>query len=102
MGGVSEAYEPAYVEDMDLGYRGWKRGWPSVFCAGARVEHRHRATTSRFFSARDLDFFVERNYLRFLIDAVAERTLFEQLWTSGIRRLQLLAMQGNGTHAATG
>jgi GT2 family glycosyltransferase/glycosyltransferase involved in cell wall biosynthesis len=96
LGGVSEAYEPAYVEDMDLGYRGWKRGWPSVFCAGAKVEHRHRATTSRFFSARDLDFFLERNYLRFLIDAVAERTLFEQLWASGIRRLQLLAMQGNG------
>jgi GT2 family glycosyltransferase len=37
MGGVSEVYEPAYVEDMDLGYRAWKRGWASVFCADARV-----------------------------------------------------------------
>jgi len=27
MGGVSEVYEPAYVEDMDFGYRAWKRGW---------------------------------------------------------------------------
>jgi len=96
LGGISEVYKPAYVEDMDLGFRAWKRGWPSVFCAGARVEHRHRATTSRFFSPRDLDLFLERNYLRFLIHAIGERALFERLWMSGIRRLQLLAMQGNG------
>ncbi|HKD09712.1 MAG TPA: glycosyltransferase [Bryobacteraceae bacterium] len=94
--GVSEVYEPAYVEDLDLGYRAWKRGWPSVFCAGARVEHRHRATTSRFFGPRDLDHFLERNYLRFVIHAVGERSLFKHLWVSGIRRLQLLATQGNG------
>ena len=90
LGGVSEVYDPAYVEDMDLGYRAWKRGWPSVFCAGARVEHRHRATTSRFFTSRQIDFFVERNYLRFLIHAIGSQTLFRQLWREAIRRLQLL------------
>jgi GT2 family glycosyltransferase/glycosyltransferase involved in cell wall biosynthesis len=90
MGGVSEVYDPAYVEDMDLGYRAWKRGWPSVFCAGAKVEHRHRATTARFYTARQLDFFVERNYLRFLIHAVGPAELFRRLWKEAIRRLQLL------------
>jgi GT2 family glycosyltransferase len=94
MGGVSEVYQPAYVEDMDFGYRAWKRGWPTVFCAGARVEHRHRATTSRFFSARQLDFFVERNYLRFLTHAISDAALFEKLWLEAIRRLQLLSMKG--------
>ncbi len=91
MGGVSEVYDPAYVEDMDFGYRAWKRGWPSVFCAGAKVEHRHRATTARFFTPRRLDFFVERNYLRFLIHAIGDPALFRALWTEAIRRLQLLA-----------
>ncbi len=95
MGGVSEVYDPAYVEDMDFGYRAWKRGWPSVFCAGAKVEHRHRATTARFFTPRELDFFVERNYLRFLIHAVGDAALFRTLWKDAIRRLQLLAMNGN-------
>ncbi len=90
MGGVSEVYDPAYVEDMDFGYRAWKRAWPSVFCAGARVEHRHRATTSRFFTPRQLDFFVERNYLRFLIHAIGDQVLFRKLWSEGIRRLQLI------------
>ena len=91
LGGVPEVYDPAYVEDMDIGYRAWKRGWASVFCAGARVEHRHRATTSRFFTASQIDFFVERNYLRFLIHAIGSQALFRQLWSEAIRRLQLLS-----------
>lgn len=95
LGGVSELYDPAYVEDLDFGFRAWKYGWPSVYCAGARVEHRHRSTTSRFYSGRQIDFFVERNYLRFVATAVASRELFERLWLQGIRRLQLQAMQGN-------
>jgi GT2 family glycosyltransferase/glycosyltransferase involved in cell wall biosynthesis len=95
LGGVSELYDPAYVEDLDFGFRAWKYSWPSVYCAQARVEHRHRSTTSRFYTARQIDFFVERNYLRFVATAVANRELFERLWLHGIRRLQLQAMQGS-------
>lgn len=94
LGGVAELYDPAYVEDLDFGYRAWKCGWPSVYCAHARVEHRHRGTTSRFYTARQIDFFVERNYLRFIASAVADRELFERLWLQAIRRLQLQATQG--------
>ena len=89
LGGVSTLYDPAYVEDMDFGYRAWKRGWPTVFVAGAKVEHRHRATTSRFYSPADLELFVERNYLRFLETAISSPDLFARLWSEGIRRLQL-------------
>jgi GT2 family glycosyltransferase/glycosyltransferase involved in cell wall biosynthesis len=94
LGGVSEVFDPAYVEDLDLGYRAWKRGWPSVFCAGARVEHRHRATTARYYSPRELDSLVERNYLQFLIHAVGSPALFRSLWLDAIRRLQLRANDG--------
>lgn len=89
LGGMAELFEPAYVEDLDVGFRAWKRGWPSVFVSGARVVHRHRATTSRFFSARELEFFVERNFLRFLIHAIGSPALFRRLWSEAIRRLQL-------------
>jgi GT2 family glycosyltransferase/glycosyltransferase involved in cell wall biosynthesis len=95
MGGVSEAFDPAYVEDLDFGYRAWKRGWPSVFCADAQVEHRHRATTSRYYTPEQLDVFVERNYLRFLIHAIGSPALFLRLWMEAIRRLQLRAMDSN-------
>jgi GT2 family glycosyltransferase/glycosyltransferase involved in cell wall biosynthesis len=96
LGGVSETFDPAYVEDLDLGYRAWKSGWSSVFCASAQVEHRHRSTTARFYTPRELDAFVERNYLRFLIHAVGSPVLFRRLWLDAIRRLQLMAMGGNG------
>jgi glycosyltransferase involved in cell wall biosynthesis len=72
LGGVAELYEPAYVEDLDFGFRAWQRGWPSVYCANARVEHRHRSTTSRFYTERQIDFFVERNYLRFMANAISD------------------------------
>jgi glycosyltransferase involved in cell wall biosynthesis len=65
LGGLNEIYTPAYVEDLDLGYRGWLRGWPSVFVAGAMVEHRHRATMSRYHSPEAIDAMVQRNYLKF-------------------------------------
>jgi GT2 family glycosyltransferase/glycosyltransferase involved in cell wall biosynthesis len=95
LGGASEVFDPAYVEDLDLGYRAWKRGWPSVFRAAAQVEHRHRATTSRYYTPRQLDVFVERNYLEFLIHAVGSPALFRRLWLEAIRRLQLQAIDDN-------
>jgi GT2 family glycosyltransferase/glycosyltransferase involved in cell wall biosynthesis len=98
LGGVSQWYDPAYVEDLDLGYRAWKRGWPSLYCAEARVEHRHRATTSRFYTPEQLEALVERNYLVFLIHAIGSPALFQRLWREAIRRVQLLAM--NGSEAA--
>ena len=96
LGGISEVFDPAYVEDLDLGFRAWKRGWTSVFCAAAQVEHRHRATTSRYYTPRQIDVFVERNYLQFLVHAVGSRALFRRLWLEAIRRLQLKAIDGDG------
>jgi hypothetical protein len=84
---MDEAYAPAYVEDLDVGYRAWQRGWPSVFVAGAVVEHRHRATTSRFFTEAQLAEILEINYLRFLSRAVEDRRLFRKLWREAAGRL---------------
>ncbi len=92
LGGFDENYRPAYVEDLDIGYRGWQKGWPTVFCAGARVEHRHRATTSRYYAPEYLDYLVERNYLRFLVRATGE--VFPELWGDAIRRLKNRALAG--------
>jgi len=87
LGGVDEAYRPAYVEDLDLGWRAWQQGWPTVYAAGAVVEHRHRATTSRYYSQAELDRVLEENYLRFLVRAVASRRLFLRLWNESLGRL---------------
>jgi GT2 family glycosyltransferase/glycosyltransferase involved in cell wall biosynthesis len=87
LGGFNEIFEPAYVEDLDIGFRAWQRGWPTVFAAGAHVTHEHRATTSRYFTAEALERLTQRNYLRFLASAVADAGLFERLWRHAITRL---------------
>jgi len=119
LGGLDEAYAPAYVEDLDLGYRAWLRGWPSVYVAGAVAEHRHRATTSRYYSGEQLATMLEVNYLRFLARAVASPPVFRRLWRQALDRLRLraaddpaarvalrgaarLALAGGRSRAATG
>src|SRR5512145_1596330 len=89
LGGVSERYEPAYVEDLDLGWRGWQQGWPTVFVAGALVEHRHRATTSRYYGADELDRMLEVNYLRFLAGTIRDRRMYLRMWRQALWRLRL-------------
>jgi len=88
LGGFDEVYKPAYVEDLDLGVRAWTRGWPTVYCAGARVLHQHRATTSRYFTPEELDRALEINYIRFLARAVGDRETFLRLWRHNVLRLK--------------
>jgi hypothetical protein len=88
LGGMDEVYAPAYVEDLDVGYRAWQFGWPTVFVAGAVVEHRHRATTSRYYTEAQLAEVLEINYLKFLARAVADKQLFRKLWMEAIGRLR--------------
>lgn len=100
LGGVDEAYAPAYVEDLDLGYRAWARGWPSVYVAGALVEHQHRATTSRYYSEEQLATVLELNYLKFLARAVASPRVFRRLWRQALDRLDLRAASDSAARAA--
>ncbi len=100
LGGFDEVYKPAYVEDLDLGVRAWLRGWPSVYCAGARVLHEHRATTSRYFSPEDLDRALETNYIQFLARAIGDPATFLRLWQHNVLRLKALEKEAALSSAA--
>ncbi len=41
LGGFDPLYRPYYWEDVDLGYRAWKRGWRVLIEPASRVEHHH-------------------------------------------------------------
>ena len=41
LGGFDELYAPFYWEDADLCYRGWKRGWITLYEPSSRVVHDH-------------------------------------------------------------
>jgi GT2 family glycosyltransferase/glycosyltransferase involved in cell wall biosynthesis len=100
LGGFDEVYQPAYVEDLDLGVRAWLQGWPSVYCAEARVLHEHRATTARYFSPEDLDRALEVNYIQFLARAISDRETFLRLWQHNVLRLKALEKEAGLFSAA--
>jgi GT2 family glycosyltransferase/glycosyltransferase involved in cell wall biosynthesis len=61
LGGFDSVFHPFYVEDTDISYRAWKRGWPTVLAREAIVYHKHRATTGRHFSADFIRDTMDRN-----------------------------------------
>jgi len=86
LGGIGEQYTPAYVEDLDIGWRAWRRGWPTVFAAKARLLHLHRSTTTKYFSEQELENALERNYVQFAAGSGSGA-----LWREAVERLNLLA-----------
>ena len=86
--GFDEVYDPAYVEDLDLGVRAWLQGWPSVYAGQARVLHKHRTTTTRYYTPDQLDDALESNYAKFLARAVPDMEFFGQLWRENTLRLK--------------
>ncbi len=90
LGGFGEQFKPAYVEDLDLGFRAWQRGWATVYASHARVLHFHRQTSSKIFQPEQLDLLVERNYLKFVAGA-ASSLEFPELWREAVGRLNHLS-----------
>jgi len=60
LGGLDTIYHPFYWEDIDLGYRAWRRGWRSVFEPAASVLHLRRATIGWHYG----DAFASETFLR--------------------------------------
>lgn len=98
LGAFNETFVPAYVEDLDVGYRGWLQGWPSVFVAAAHVLHLHRSTTSKVFTPFELACAVERNYLRFVLSGTGRH--FPVLWSQAMAQLNRQAARQEPVRSA--
>jgi GT2 family glycosyltransferase len=44
LGGFNRLFHPAYCEDLDLGFRAWRRGWRSIYEPASVVWHRESAS----------------------------------------------------------
>jgi GT2 family glycosyltransferase/glycosyltransferase involved in cell wall biosynthesis len=65
LGGFDHLLRPFYLEDTDVGYMAWKRGWKVLYQPASHVWHEHRGTIGRRFSPRYIESIVAKNFLLF-------------------------------------
>lgn len=63
LGGFDHLLRPFYLEDTDLGYMAWKRGWKVLYQPASKVWHEHRGTIGKKFSRSYIDGVIARNFL---------------------------------------
>jgi len=65
LGGFDPLYEPFYLEDADLGYMAWKRGWKVLYEPRSVVYHEHRGTIGKNYRAGEIAAVLRKNYVLF-------------------------------------
>ncbi|MEQ1946195.1 MAG: glycosyltransferase [Bryobacteraceae bacterium] len=65
LGGFDELLRPFYLEDTDLGYLAWKRGWKTMYQPASIVYHEHRGTIGKKFSQEYIQGVLKKNFLLF-------------------------------------
>jgi O-antigen biosynthesis protein len=86
LGGFDDILAPFYLEDTDLGYLAWKRGWKTMYQPASVVYHEHRGTIGRKFSDAYIQGVLKKNFLLFTWKNIHEwRRLLEHFfyaWSS--------------------
>lgn len=72
IGGLDTLYDPFYLEDLDLSYQAWKRGWKSVFAPGSVVVHKHRGTNKQRFGDNFVDNTIRKNQYLFIWKSITD------------------------------
>ena len=75
IGGLDTLFDPFYVEDTDISYQAWKRGWKCLLAPSSHVVHRHRATNKPKFGEDFVDNTIRRNQYLFVWKNVTETRL---------------------------
>src|SRR5579862_2168495 len=65
LGAFDPLYEPFYLEDTDLGYLAWKRGWKVLYQPASIVYHEHRGTIGKKFRADEIAAVLKKNFILF-------------------------------------
>lgn len=65
LGGFDHLLAPFYLEDTDLGFQAWKRGWKVLYQPASIVHHEHRGTIGRKFSTAYIESILQKNFILF-------------------------------------
>jgi GT2 family glycosyltransferase/glycosyltransferase involved in cell wall biosynthesis len=88
LGGFDELLAPFYLEDTDLGYMAWKRGWKVLYQPRSVVYHEHRGTIGKRFREEQIQAVLKKNYVLFCWKNIHEwRRLMQHfcfLWAGAV------------------
>ncbi len=65
LGGFDSLFAPFYLEDTDLSYLAWKRGWKVLYQPRSVVYHAHRGTIGKKFTEEQIQNVLKKNLLLF-------------------------------------
>ena len=65
LGGFDHILRPFYLEDTDLGFLAWKRGWKVYYQPRSIVWHEHRGTIGKKFSQEYIQSIILKNFTLF-------------------------------------
>ena len=63
LGGFDRLLEPFYLEDTDLGFMAWKRGWKVLYQPHSKVYHEHRGTIGKRFREDQIQAALKKNFV---------------------------------------
>jgi GT2 family glycosyltransferase len=78
VGGFDTLYHPFYVEDADISWQAWKRGWQCLLAPRSHVVHKHRGTSRPKFGDDFVDSTIRRNQFLFIWKNVTDTGLILQ------------------------
>src|SRR5882724_4647111 len=88
LGAFDHLLAPFYLEDTDLGYLAWKRGWKVLYQPASIVFHEHRGTIGKKFSDDYIQWVLKKNFLLFVWKNIHDwkwlASLFFFLWTQAL------------------
>jgi GT2 family glycosyltransferase len=74
LGGFDELLRPFYLEDTDVGFAAWKRGWKVLYQPASHVWHEHRGTIGKTYSRDYVEDVIRKNFLLFCWKSIHEPT----------------------------
>lgn len=94
LAGYDELYLPGRYEDVDLCYRGWKKGWKGYYQPKSRIQHLGGASFNKYFSAKENETLVFRNSIFFMLKNMTDFFLIGNFILFLLVRLIGFALRG--------
>jgi GT2 family glycosyltransferase len=95
IGGFDSLFHPFYVEDTDVSYQAWKRGWKCLLAPASRVIHKHRSTSKPRFGEDFVENTIRKNQYLFVWKNVTDVSMLLQHLVNLPRTHARAMMRGN-------